>query len=50
MKKEVENKKYFITDLSSSDSSSDESEKELPIENKEEVKKVIEKCLLSDEK
>ena len=50
MKKEDENKKPFITDLSSSESSSDESEKEIPIENKEEVKKVIEKYLLTDEK
>ena len=50
MKKEIENKKPFITDLSSSDSSSDESEKEIPIENKEEIKNVIEKCLLSEEK
>ena len=40
MKKEVENKKPFITDLSSSESSSDESEKEIPIE----------KYLLTDEK
>ena len=50
MKKEVENKKPFITDLSSSDSSSDESEKEIPIENKEEIKKEIEKYLLTDKK
>ena len=50
MKKEVENKKRFITDLSSSESSSDESEKEIPIENKEELEKVIEKCLLTDKK
>ena len=50
MKKEVENKNSFITDLSSSESSGDESEKEIPIENKEEIKKVIEKYLLTDEK
>ena len=50
MKKEVENKKRFITDLSSSEYSSDESEKEIPIENKEELKKVIERCLLTDKK
>ena len=50
MKKEVENKKPFITDLSSSDSSSDESEKEIPIEKKEEIKKEIEKPLLTDKK
>ena len=50
MKKEVENKNSFITDLSSSESSSDESEKEIPIENKEEIKKEIEKYLLTDKK
>ena len=50
MKKDVENKKPFITDLSTSDSSSDETEKEIPIQNKEELKKVIEESLLSDEK
>ena len=51
MKKEVENKKSFITDLPSSESSGDESEKELPMENKEESEKEIEKCLhKSDDK
>ena len=40
MKKEVENKKSFITDLPSSESSGDESKKELPIANKEELKKI----------
>ena len=52
MKKEVKNKNYFITDLSSSDSSENESDdnKEIPIENKEEIKKIIEKYLLTDEK
>ena len=39
MKKEVENKKSFLTDLPSSESSGDESEKELPIEKGEELKK-----------
>ena len=47
MKKEVENKKSFITDLPSSESSGDESEKELPIENKGELKKYL---LESDDK
>ena len=46
MKKEVENKNSFITDLSSSESSSDESEKEIPIENKEEVKKLLKNIFL----
>ena len=41
MKKEVDNKKSFITDLLSSESSGDESEKELPIENTEELKKYL---------
>ena len=41
MKKEVENKKTFIRVLSCSESSGDESEKELPIENKEELKKYL---------
>ena len=53
MKKEVENKNSFITDLDSSESSGDESDdiKEIPIENKKEIKKVIENYLLSsDEK
>ena len=51
MKKEVENKISFLTDLSSSESSGDESEKEIPIENKEEIKTEIEKYLLnSDDK
>ena len=40
MKKEVENKKSFIRVLSCSESSGDESEKELPIENTEELKKI----------
>ena len=39
MKKEVNKKKPFIIDLSSSEPSSDESEKELPNENTEELKK-----------
>ena len=50
MKKEVENKNSFITDLTSSESSSDESDKEIPLENKEEIKKEIEKYLLTDKK
>ena len=50
MKKEVENKKPFITDLSSSESSGDESEKEIPIEKEDELKKEIEKLLLTDNK
>ena len=41
MKKEVNHKKSFIIDLSSSEPSSDESEKELPIENTEELKKYL---------
>ena len=41
MRKEVDNKKSFITDLPSSESYGDESEKELPIENKEELKKYL---------
>ena len=41
MKKEVENKKSSIIVLSCSESSGDESEKELPIENKEELKKYL---------
>ena len=41
MKKEVENKNSFITDLSSSESSGDESEKEIPIENKKEIEKYL---------
>ena len=41
MKKEVENKKSFIRVLSCSESSGDESEKELPIENTEELKKYL---------
>ena len=41
MKKEVENNKSFITDLPSSESSGDETEKDLPIENKEELKKYL---------
>ena len=47
MKKEVENKNSFITVLSSSESSGDESEKEIPIENKEEIEKYL---LNSDDK
>ena len=49
MKKEVENKNSFIRVHSCSESSGDESEKELPIENKEELKKEIEKYLLTDD-
>ena len=51
MKKEVENKNSFITDLSSSESSGDESDdnKEIPIENKKEIKEVIENYLLSSD-
>ena len=41
MKKEVENKKSFIRVLSCSESSGDESEKELPIENTDELKKYL---------
>ena len=41
MKKEVENKKPFIIDLSSSESSSDESDKEISVENKEELKRYL---------
>ena len=41
MKKEVENKKSFNRVLSCSESSGDESEKELPIENIEELKKYL---------
>ena len=41
MKKELENKKSSIIVLSCSKSSSDESEKELPIENTEELKKYL---------
>ena len=41
MKKEVENKNSFIRVFSCSESSGDESEKELPIENKEEIKKYL---------
>ena len=41
MKKEVEKKNSFIIDLSSSEPSSDGSEKELPIENTEELKKYL---------
>ena len=40
MKKEVENKKSSIIVLSCSESSSDESEKELPIEITEELKNI----------
>ena len=51
MKKEVENKKYFTIVLSSPESSGDEIESELPFENREELKKEIEKHLLkSDDK
>ena len=49
MKKEVENKNSFITDLSSSESSGDETDKEIPIENKQEINKEIEKYLLIDD-
>ena len=45
MKKEVENKKSSIIVLSCSESSSDESEKELPIEITEELKKNISKLM-----
>ena len=41
MKKELDNKKPFIIDLSSSEPSSDESEKELPNENTDELKKYL---------
>ena len=41
MKKEVENKKSSIIVLSCSESSGDESEKELPIENTEELKQYL---------
>ena len=41
MKKEVEKKKSFVIDLSSSEPSSDECEKESPIENTEELKKYL---------
>ena len=41
MKKEVENKKSSILVLICSESSSDESEKELPIENTEELKNYL---------
>ena len=41
MKNEVENKKSSIIVLSSPESSGDESEKELPIENKGELKKYL---------
>ena len=41
MKKEVENKKPFIIDLSSSESSSDESDKEISVDNTEELKKYL---------
>ena len=50
MKKEVENKKTFITDLPSSESSGDESDKEIPIKKKDELKKEIEKLILTDNK
>ena len=41
MKKEVENKKPFIIDLSSSELSSDESDKEISVDNTEELKKYL---------
>ena len=41
MKKEVKNKKSTITVLSSPEISSDESEKELPIQNSEELKNYL---------
>ena len=41
MKKEINKKKSFIIDLSSSEPSSDESAKDLPIENTEELKKYL---------
>ena len=41
MKKEVENKKSSIIVLSCSESSGDESDKELPIENKDKLKKYL---------
>ena len=41
MKKEVEKKKTFIIDLSSSESSGDESEKEMPKIDKEELRKYL---------
>ena len=41
MKKEVENKKPFIIDLSSSEPSSDESDKEILVDNTEELKKYL---------
>ena len=39
MKKEVDNKNSFITDLTSSESSGNESDQEISVENKEELKK-----------
>ena len=45
MKKEVDNKKSFITDLGSSECSGNESDKEISVENKEEIKKEIEKII-----
>ena len=50
MKKEVENKKPFIIDLSSSEPSSDESDKEILVENTEETdKEELKKYLLTDD-
>ena len=41
MKKEVENKKPFIIDLSSSEPSGDESDKEISVDNTAELKKYL---------
>ena len=49
MKKEVENKNSFIMDITKSESSSDESDEEISIENKEEIKKEIENYLLNSD-
>ena len=43
MKKEVENKNCFTIDLSSSEPSSDESDKEILVENKNENEKTVKK-------
>ena len=50
MKKEVENENSLLSDLYSFLSSSDESDKEIPIEKKDELKKEIEKLLLTENK
>ena len=50
MKKEVENENCLLSDLYSFVSSSDESDKEIPIEKKDELKKEIGKLLFTENK